>query len=924
MPTAPSFGRWLSARRHLLDLTQDELARRAGCSVVTIRKLEADERRPSKQIAARLATVLDVPATDRPAFVVFARSGSPPEAAAQPALATPLLTSHPFPRRTNLTTPLTPLIGRSQDLAAVRNLVLQGQVRLLTLIGSPGIGKTRLVIAVAGALQDAFPDGVCSVALASISDPDLVIPTIAQALGVTEIGTESVSETLKRAIADRQILLVLDNFEQVAPAAIALAELLMACLELTVLVTSRVALNVRGERLYPVPPLLLPDLAHLPGLDDLVCIPTVALFLERAQAVLPSFAISAATAAAVAEICVRLDGLPLAIELAAVRIQMFLPEALLARLGDPLKLLAGGARDMPARQQTLRATIDWSYHLLDGSEQVLFARLGVFIGGCTLEAAEAICTLNVNRPIDIVDGMMSLLDKSLLRQVEGTDGALRFTLLELIREYALERLDASGEAVLVRQQHAAYYLAMAESAEPELYDTQQLVWLARLEQEHDNLRAALEWFLVGGEADAGLRLAGALGRFWYVRGYLSEGRERLTRLLRLPAGQPSEVRMNALNATGFLASKQGDFPIAQKCFAESLAISKGCRYKQGTADAHRGLGWALLEQYDYLQSATHFDTSIALYNELGDQDGVANALFGRASVPFTQGDVAQAEAIVSKSYALFQTLSDKVGLSEVLYGLGNLMLRKGNAVPAAKMYQDSLALCRELHDTTGIALALRGLGWAAMYQRDDVCAKAYLEESRVLFHGLGNAIALAYCINSLGELARQHGDYAQAVTYYDKCLRLAQESQEKRLIAGVLHNLGHVAMHQGLYDRGEALFRESLVWVQKFGMPLSFAECLAGLGGVARVRGQLERAAQLFGATESLLKAADVVLEPADRTEYDDHLTAVRNQLDAATFAAMWAEGQAMSLEQAFAYALRETGAPSEEGGTLHGAHVPG
>jgi predicted ATPase len=378
------------------------------------------------------------------------------------------------------------------DAYAVRNLLLELQVRLLTLIGSPGIGKTRLAIAVAGELQDAFLDGVCSVVLAPISDPALVIPTVAQALGVTEVGTEPVLEIVKRSLRDRQILLVLDNFEQVAPAAPAVAELLMACPGVQVMVTSRIALRVRGERLYPVPPLLLPDLAHLPALDDLACIPTVALFLERAQALMPGFAISEANAAAVAEICVRLDGLPLAIELAAARIRVFSPEALLARLSDPLKLLTGGARDLPARQQTLRAMVDWSYHLLDAGEQTLFARLGVFVGGCSLEAAEAICPLDERLPIDVADGVMSLLDKSLVRQVEGDDGEPRFTLLEMIREYALDRLAVSGEAEHIWRRHAAYYLALARMAEPQLRGTDQVAWMNRIEQELGNLRAAID------------------------------------------------------------------------------------------------------------------------------------------------------------------------------------------------------------------------------------------------------------------------------------------------------------------------------------------------------------------------------------------------------------------------------------------------
>src|SRR6266699_164416 len=395
--------------------------------------------------------------------------------------------------RHNLPAQLTPLIGREQEVTAVDTLLRHPEVRLLTLMGPGGVGKTRLGLEVAAELLDDYPDGVCFVPLATISDPELVVPTIAQVLGIKEAGEQPVANLLQASLQDKRLLLLLDNFEQVTAAAPRLADLLTTCPQLKILVTSRAVLHIRGEHEFPVPPLALPDLTHLPGSESLSQYAAVAFFLHCAQAVRPDFQLTPANTRTIAEICVRLDGLPLAIELAAPRIKLLSPQALLTRLGHRLQVLTSGAQDAPVRQQTLRNTLAWSYDLLDAEEQCLFRRLSVFVGGCTLEAVEGLSTTLGDTSADILDGVASLMDKSLLRQVEQEGEEPRLLMLATIREYGLEALTASGEMASTRRAHAVYYLRLAEDAETEIGGPQQAAWLDRLEREHDNLRAALLW-----------------------------------------------------------------------------------------------------------------------------------------------------------------------------------------------------------------------------------------------------------------------------------------------------------------------------------------------------------------------------------------------------------------------------------------------
>jgi predicted ATPase/transcriptional regulator with XRE-family HTH domain len=859
-----SFGRWLRARRRALDLTQHDLARQVGCSVVTIRKIEADERRPSRQIAERLADCLKVAADERAALITLARAEPYLNPAPAQASGRPLPAPHRPP--SNLPAPLTRLIGRKQDLAAARNALMRGETRLLTLVGPPGIGKTRLSTEVARDMHDAFVDGAYFVALAPLGEPALVLATIAQMLGVKETAGQPLLDQLKVALQAKRLLIVLDNFEHLLDAAPPLVELLEACPGLKALVTSRAALHVRGERLYTVPPLLLPDLTQLSATVLLARNPAVALFVERAQALLPEFRLTEQNAAAVAAICVRLDGLPLAIELAATRIKLLPPEALLVRLEQRLAVLTDGARDLPPRHRTLRAAITWSYELLDAGEQKLFRRLGVFVGGCTLAAAEAVCNASGDLPPDVLDGLASLVDNSMLQREQGEDGEPRFVMLETIREYALERLEASGETQSLRQRHAAYYLKQAELA---LQGVEQRRWLTHLECEHDNLRATLAWSQSSdGDVQLGLRLGGGLWLFWLLRGYVSEGRAWLADLLALaqPRNIVPSIQAKALHGAGVLATYQGD----------------------------------------YIQTVALCHESLALYRILGDMRGVAWSLNELGSAAHNKGDFEQAMALYQESLTLFRTLRDRRGVAELLSNQGRVVRMQGDYGWAIRLFQESLDLSRELEDKRSTAIALQNLAFIAWLQSDHAVATTRSVESLTLFRELGDPWGTAQVLNHLGLVAREQGDDARAHSLFEESLAIRQELGDQSGIALVLYDLGRVRQRQGDLAGACRLFSESLTLLRELKDKVGLALVLEALGQIACVQRDGKRAAQLFGAAEDLYIAGHVVRAPVTHNDYHRTVAAIRAHLDEATFAAAWAEGRAMTLEQAIAYALGE------------------
>src|SRR5215204_6080122 len=538
--------------------------------------------------------------------------------------------------RNNLPLQSTPLVGREKETSEVCDLLRGDETRLLTLTGPGGIGKTRLALQTAADLLDEFPDGTFFVQFATLTEAGLLLPAVAETLGVRETGEQPLDESLMDYLHERRMLLVLDNFEQVLEAAPTVTELLARAPGLKVLATSRAPLGLYGEHVYPVPPLSMPDLKSPPPLERLRQYEAVGLFVERARAVKPDFSITNESAPAVAEICVRLDGLPLAIELAAARIKMLPPRAMLQRLGSRLKLLTGGARDLPERQRTLRATIEWSHALLDEGERVLFARLSVFSGGRTLEAIEAICDTEGDLPVDAFDGVSSLLDKSLLRQEEGPNGEPRFVMLETVHEFAREKLKESAEDEEIKRVHAQYFLTLAEGAYPESKGANQLEWIERLEAEHDNMRAALSWTLERKEAEVALRLGGALGGFWVVRGYHSEGRRWLEEALAMDGRVPPEVRAMALAGVGWLALQQGDFDRAQEACEEGLELLAHEEASEAKLSLLACSGWMAWEREEHDQAKQRFEESLALSREMGDTWWLATSLSNMALVPHTK------------------------------------------------------------------------------------------------------------------------------------------------------------------------------------------------------------------------------------------------------------------------------------------------
>ncbi len=561
-------------------------------------------------------------------------------------------------RSDTLPVQLTPLIGREHEVTAVVRLLRREKVRLVTFTGPGGTGKTRLALQVASCLRargakelrDVFVGGVIFVSLASLNDPMLVIPTIARALGIRDNMGQPVFARLVEVLQQKQVLLLLDNFEQIVEAAPQVADLLTSCPQLKLLVTSREVLHVRSEHEFAVPPLALPDPAHLPKLAALARAPSVALFLQRAQAARPEFKLTPTNARAVAEICVRLDGLPLAIELAAARMKLLSPQALLARLDRPLNMLTGGARDVPARQQTLRNTIEWSYQLLDAREQRLFRWLSVFVSGCTLEAAEAICAGPDDEAGQVLDGVASLVDKSLLQRVEQTGGGSeeqedqRLLMLETIREYGRETLIASGEGHAARQAHAGYFLHLAEEAEPALKGPLLVAWLERLEREHDNLRTALQWALESGSAEVALRLGIALERFWVVRGQRNEGLAFLQRALAGSAEVAATIRARALLAAARLAFNQSNYDQGEILAQESLALFRELGDRRGIALSINRLGVAAWRRGDFRSARVLLEEDLALFREMGDRDRVAWSLFMHGLLDNKQGEYAGASS----------------------------------------------------------------------------------------------------------------------------------------------------------------------------------------------------------------------------------------------------------------------------------------
>jgi predicted ATPase/DNA-binding CsgD family transcriptional regulator len=706
------------------------------------------------------------------------------------------------PMHSSLPIPLTRLIGRDAEVAALRHALVDERVRLFTLTGAGGTGKTRLAIAVAAAAATAFPDGTYFVDLAPVREPDLVVPTIATTFGLRESADRSLRAGLGRFLATKRLLLLLDNCEHVLAASLEIAAMLGANPDLTVLATSRAPLRIRGEREFPLPPLDTPKADLSLDENELAAMPAVALFVERAGECQPDFALTAENAADVAAICRRLDGLPLAIELAATRIKILPPAALLARLEPRLPLLSGGGRDLPARQRTMRDSVAWSYDLLSPAEQAAFRRLCVFVGGFTIEGAEAIVE-RCGTP-SVLDLLASLVDKGLVRRSAGS-GEPRFAMLETIREYGLERLEAETERETAHRRHAAYFLTVAERAEPRLRGPDQALWSARLETEHDNLRAALAWLLAEVDrAEDALRLGGALHWFWYLRGHHREGLRWLEASVAFSREDaPSSARVRALAGAGLFASHLADYPRSRARLRESLAIGRTLGNASDVAYALHILAFSELLHMNHEELQAIAEESVSLFRLAGDRWGVANALCLLGMVLIVSRDPAAAAAPLDESLTLARELGDTRGIARALHYTGEVARFLGDDERARPLYAESLHLYRELDDRSSAAIVLDDLGYVAAHQGDPRRALAsFLEalgehtEAAALFliaHSLAGIAGVATMLHRPTEAARLFGASAALCERIGAAIWPVEKVDHDRHLGEARNRLGEAA-----------------------------------------------------------------------------------------------------------------------------------
>jgi predicted ATPase len=769
----------------------------------------------------------------------------------------------------NLPTQLTSFIGREREIAEVKTML--ATARLVTLTGAGGSGKTRLALQLGADLLEHFSDGVWFVDLASLEDSALVSQTVASALRAPEQPGRAFTDTLTDYLRLKSLLLILDNCEHVLAACAYLTDVLLrACPNLRILATSREGMGIPGEALYPVPTLPVPDPERLPSMEDLVRYESVRLFIERATAIVPSFSVTPQSAKAIAQICHDLDGIPLGIELAAVRVKALTPHQIVMKLSDRFRLLTKGSRTAPLRHQTLQAAMEWSYDLLSEKEKAVLRRVSVFAGGWTVDAAEIICSGNGIEAAEMLDLLAQLADKSLVT-VETQQDDAHYRLLETIRQYALPKLVGFGEDMEVHRRHRDWYLALVEQAEKAFLgesfpDRSQLVWLDHLEREHDNLRAALTWSVANGSVDEELRLATALGVFWDLRGHLSEGRTRLLEAIaRGEKSTPPALLAEALLRAGRLAQSQADLSAARRYYEESLKIRRDLGDKEGIAWSLRRLGAMMAYERDP-SARLLLEESLTIFRELGRMRGMAGALSSLGNVAVLEGDYKTAHRLSEEGVAISRKLGNTSGTAWQLRNLGRAIAGQGDCAAALRIFKESLELFRELREQLGIAWTLVSMGNSACVMGDIDAGRSHFGESLPIFEMLGDKLGMGWALSGLGDVALSQCDHA----------------------------------------RGEAFYRQGLILFNEVGFRTGILYGLTSLAEVARACQRPTRAARLMGSAGALRERMGAGA-PRDTPDDASLLDDLRAGLGEDAFSAAWAEGRAMTLEQAIDYALEDT-----------------
>ena len=821
----------------------------------------------------------------------------------------PLKSLDTFPN--NLPIQLTSFIGRETEIEAIKQLVGTDRVRLLTLTGAGGTGKTRLALQVAADLLETFKDGVWLVELAPLADPDLVPPTVAAVLKVRELPSQPVMRALSEYLQVKQLLLILDNCEHVVEACGNLVSaLLQTCPNLHILATSREILGTKGELPYRVPSLSTPDIRPMPPFEQLSQSEAVRLFAERASLAAPGFSLVPANAPVITRICHRLDGIPLAIELAVARLRHLSVEQIASRLDDSFRLLTGGSRTVLPRHQTLKALIDWSFNLLSKAERTLLLQLSVFAGGWRLEAAEKVCSSK-----QVFELLAQLVDKSLVLAAQAQDSSragneMRYRMLETIRQYAHERLLEASWGEAVRDRHLDYFLELARQAEPNLRARDQIIWLDRLEEELDNLRLALEWSLAKRCLD-GLSLGAALMWFWHIRGYGSEGIDRLQLLLeaenKAQGNQPripacGLQRAHALNALSFLLSHQYKLDRAKAAAEESLVIFKelGQTDQRGMAAAWLYLG---LNTSDSSQSLSLCRESLTIFRKLNDQFNISECLQDIGVYQQSHGEFSEARKSFEESLALRRELGDQDGMGTILRFIGVIAISQGDNDQAWDMYDQALACFRAVNNVQMITLAIFNLAWASWFKGDyDQAARLWEEVIGIgQEQGIRQTVGSAYHV--LGYVAWSIGDYALAQKRSEEALAVGQETGNQALINNSHFILAKVALSQRDFALAHDQISKVFTMVRNYNYLVGDNNLLAFVAILAAAWNQLERSVRLFAAAEHTCYWAVNLISPKERTERTGTLAAVRAALGEEGFAAAWAEGQAMSVERAMAYA---------------------